>query len=526
MKSLFKYNLFAASLLIGGTPITSLAQTLADPNQQAILVTSACPGSNNTPSVLRSIGANGVRTDITKPVTLASDGTPLVINGLAINSATPSYVYGMNGTASQAAATSSIGPALYKISLNDGIAIPLGNMTPPDPIALQDGNTIGLTLSFIADADPSGNYYAGGLTFRLGAGFNPATGGFYPVLSNPNFYVGTLNLNAFTPPSWKLVALDANSAAVFANFTAATNMFLKNGGSQPSGGIQDWVYMPASGSQPARLVSYLGVEQKYMAINNPLTAPSAVTNPTPSPQIPDGTEVGSMWGDQNGGVYANVSGTGNVYKIDPTDGHVLATQPATSLGCTVGDAASGYLIKPLPVTLTAFTAVAATTGVNLAWTTASEVNADKFVVQRQTSAAAAWVSIGTVPATHPVGGSYTLRDAAPQAGLNYYRLLSVDLDGSSTYSPVRTVQLATTSAATLTVYPNPGKDAFTLALSAPAPDSSSAELRDMLGRVQWRADLSQHREISVRVPGLAAGVYLLSANVGGQISTQRLVVTQ
>jgi len=109
----------------------------------------------------------------------------------------------------------------------------------------------------------------------------------------------------------------------------------------------------------------------------------------------------------------------------------------------------------LPVTLQSFTAEAAGKSVSLNWTTATEIDADRFKVEHA-SAGQGFRVIGEVNAggQSRIATDYAFTDSRPAAGNNYYRLRIIDLDGSFALSEVRTVAFAG-PAAESTLSPNP-----------------------------------------------------------------------
>jgi hypothetical protein len=108
----------------------------------------------------------------------------------------------------------------------------------------------------------------------------------------------------------------------------------------------------------------------------------------------------------------------------------LLTSPALTASAT-----------PLPVELTAFTAAARPTSVQLRWTTAQEKNNAYFAVERSADGQRfGEVARLTGQGTSTTARSYDWTDASlPAAGTLYYRLRQVDHDGTATYSAVRTV---------------------------------------------------------------------------------------
>ena len=172
---------------------------------------------------------------------------------------------------------------------------------------------------------------------------------------------------------------------------------------------------------------------------------------------------------------------------------------------------------PLPVELTHFEATTKGKNVSLTWATASERNNDRFEVQRSATGEA-FQPVGTVKgqgnSTSP--HAYAFLDAQPLAGVSYYRLRQVDLDGTESFSPVRAVRAAGALAAL--VFPNPSAGSVTL----PAG----------VGPVRYRVlNTTGQRVLSGQAQGndrldlttLAPGTFFLELSGESGRSTQRLV---
>jgi hypothetical protein len=96
----------------------------------------------------------------------------------------------------------------------------------------------------------------------------------------------------------------------------------------------------------------------------------------------------------------------------------------------------------LPVSLVSFTALKNNHVNQLKWSTASETNNKGFEIQRSPDAGN-WHTIGfmaseTTNSTNLVTYHYT--DEAPLAGINYYRLKQLDIDGGFSFSPKRAIK--------------------------------------------------------------------------------------
>ncbi|HRH36875.1 MAG TPA: T9SS type A sorting domain-containing protein [Flavobacteriales bacterium] len=140
---------------------------------------------------------------------------------------------------------------------------------------------------------------------------------------------------------------------------------------------------------------------------------------------------------------------------------------------------------PLPVELLAFDAVPDGDQVLCTWSTATELNCDRFIVQRSGDGDT-FTDIGEVTAA---GNSqqmqeYAFVDPSPLHGLSYYRLRQLDLDGSGTWSPMVAVILDHDN--NLIAYPNPTHDQLTI-VGVPE-NTTHIDLHDATGRVvkQWR----------------------------------------
>jgi hypothetical protein len=211
----------------------------------------------------------------------------------------------------------------------------------------------------------------------------------------------------------------------------------------------------------------------------------------------------------------------------------LYLRPAAAGGTLHGDNASTHLgdgwiisvsertptttmatLAPLPVQLAAFTAQATpgSRGAQLAWLTASEVNNAYFDVERSFDGVA-FAKLGTVAGqgTKTTATTYAFADqniGKQAASLAYYRLRQVDIDGTATYSPVRTVSFGAAAAAgQVSLYPNPAQASTTLDLSAlPATASYLVQLLDATGRQLQRQVVAGGQaprlDVSTVAPGL------------------------
>ena len=100
------------------------------------------------------------------------------------------------------------------------------------------------------------------------------------------------------------------------------------------------------------------------------------------------------------------------------------------------------------------------------WTTSNEINVSRFNVQRSTNGKD-YTTISTVSAMNKNLNEYRFDDDIKniEAGVKtlYYRIESIDFDGSKTYSEIKNVEYRTRNNEVIGVYPNPAKELVTIA---------------------------------------------------------------
>jgi len=158
--------------------------------------------------------------------------------------------------------------------------------------------------------------------------------------------------------------------------------------------------------------------------------------------------------------------------------------------------------QPLPVQLVAFAArrTSATT-VSLSWTTANELHNAGFGVEKSYDGST-FERVGFVAGKGTSTLAHTYNLVVSESAATYYRLAQADLNGTTTYSPVRWVSGA---AGVLALYPNPTAGAATLSGTAA---STAVRVLNSLGQLvaTATADASGNTPLS-----LPTGLYLVQA---------------
>jgi hypothetical protein len=186
-----------------------------------------------------------------------------------------------------------------------------------------------------------------------------------------------------------------------------------------------------------------------------------------------------------------------------------------------------YLSALLPVQLDYFNGIKKNEDAVLSWQTASEQNAKEFQVERSTNGID-FSFIGTVAASNLATGSvYTYTDKNIGTGNNYYRLKQVDRDMKMAVSNVVLVKSADNSNGKLRVMTNPFEDQLDLVFHDIQPGNSHISLFDITGKKilskNYKVSSGQSMHIDVSGLGLKPGVYILQAQVGAEIMTQKVI---
>lgn len=176
---------------------------------------------------------------------------------------------------------------------------------------------------------------------------------------------------------------------------------------------------------------------------------------------------------------------------------------------------------PFPVELSAFNGYNDNLSNRLLWITESELNADKFVVERSLNGAE-YAEIGTIAA---VGNSnkpqtYTFNDKTFKQNLNFYRLKMLDKDGSFAYSNVIEIS---THKLSIHIYPNPAKEE--IFISGNFPTNAKVSLVNMLGQEMLHTNLDKESQTRLSLSEVKQGIYMLNIlnENGSVIYSEKLV---
>ena len=153
-----------------------------------------------------------------------------------------------------------------------------------------------------------------------------------------------------------------------------------------------------------------------------------------------------------------------------------------------GGAGAGANSVPLPVELLSFTAAQADQHTAmLQWTTATEINNNRFDIERSYDGRT-FEAIGDVAGNgnsqHQIDYSYTDASVSKVQKTVYYRLKQVDFDGSTEYSDIRVVRFdAVGNDMQFVAYPNPLNNELNVMVGLSNGESYQLEVTNLQGKL-------------------------------------------
>ncbi len=191
---------------------------------------------------------------------------------------------------------------------------------------------------------------------------------------------------------------------------------------------------------------------------------------------------------------------------------------------------------PLPVELQSFTAETNGYLVTLKWTTAFEENNFGFNIMRSADGGENWEQIGFVQGAGTTTGlrNYSYEDDVQASGIKVpvikYRLVQVDLDGTSKRSPIVEALITSTptSVALSQNYPNPFNPVTSISYQLDEPGFVSLKVYDAMGRevatlVDAMKDEGTHT-VQFNGKNLPSGSYVYRMIANGKTIEKRMML--
>ncbi|HYJ38586.1 MAG TPA: T9SS type A sorting domain-containing protein [Chitinophagaceae bacterium] len=180
----------------------------------------------------------------------------------------------------------------------------------------------------------------------------------------------------------------------------------------------------------------------------------------------------------------------------------------------------------LPVTLKNYTARLQSDRVIVEWTTTNESNADRFILERA-GANQEFKAIAETPAAGNslVDKKYSLVDDQPHAGISYYRLSLVNMDGKKDYFEVKRLNNPKSLPGKVSI-PNPAKGTLDIYVNLDKRERIHIQLFDLNGRLLKEVKKDFYPGVSenkIDVSTLTHGTYLVKV-VGETVTVNRKII--
>lgn len=204
---------------------------------------------------------------------------------------------------------------------------------------------------------------------------------------------------------------------------------------------------------------------------------------------------------------------GNFDQFVQTDGtdcgtaaQIMAQVQAANLDCDAAEAAA-VVCNPLSTELVNIDVRLEGRTAVLTWETATETNNQGFEIQRSRDGFE-WQTLSWQEGsgTSNALSTYAYTDYNTYRGINYYRLLQLDFNGASAYSPA--VSITTTAVNTIDVYPNPASD-FLIVSGLDGRTMDEVAIHDLNGKEVLRlTDTNNMIDVSNLQPGMYVAVII------------------
>jgi YVTN family beta-propeller protein len=232
---------------------------------------------------------------------------------------------------------------------------------------------------------------------------------------------------------------------------------------------------------------------------------------------PDGTKA-----------YVVNYGAGNVWVFNTSNSTVIGSPIVVGLNPTSFSSFIASVAFVLPVHFTTFSATETPNHtVQLKWSVQNETDGTYYEVLGSNDGIAFSKKV-TISSDPHANASYSWTDISPAAGMNFYRIKSVELSGSINYSQVLRVTMGSSSIQTY-VYPNPVKEGtFTLQLNNEAKGLYTIDVVNMAGQRVYRSQFSYtggSTAQTVNLPhAITRGLYQVVVTNGSSRKVLKLIV--
>jgi hypothetical protein len=178
---------------------------------------------------------------------------------------------------------------------------------------------------------------------------------------------------------------------------------------------------------------------------------------------------------------------------------------------------------PLPIILVDFTAISTENGVEISWTTASEINNDFFLLERSFDGIT-WVAIAKIKGcgTSSYMQEYEFFDTHSKYLTHYYRLKQTDYDGKYTYSNIISATIYFQENSIFTIFYDSLRESIIIdCADSTQQDIKIIEVLSLQGNVLFKTQ-SYSRKINTR--SFMPGMYYVYIEFSHSFITQKILL--
>ena len=163
----------------------------------------------------------------------------------------------------------------------------------------------------------------------------------------------------------------------------------------------------------------------------------------------------------------------------------------------------------------------------LTWETEEEKNVDKYELERANDAIT-FSQIAQKPALNngSLTNIYSYADDLPGIGSKYYRVKTIDLDGSFKYSNVVVLSRGDDNLGTVSIFPNPTEGTFYVEFESNVKTELDYKIQDVIGQTVFKgtSDINLGlNKLELNLEGYAASTYIVSLTMDGQRIQRKLI---
>jgi hypothetical protein len=162
------------------------------------------------------------------------------------------------------------------------------------------------------------------------------------------------------------------------------------------------------------------------------------------------------------------------------------------------------------------------------WESAMEENLNRYELESSNNGISfKLINSQTAKGANNSNAKYSFDDYNFYSPITYYRLKSVDNDGSTRYTTIIRVDNIQKSQVVTKVYPNPAVNEVNVGVEIPFDTEMRMEIKDLLGRVVYTKTMNVsagNQEFNINTEGLSQGTYVISTYIDNLPETNNKLV--